>query len=148
MALTWMSGANAFARPRFTAIKAAFETLYGRYACQINSPATSAMLMILPAPRARMRRVVARVWNCTGNLPDGAFRFLSFADDFWTNIPQFSMGHFAGRDWLPVNFPRALAASAKAWTRTAGFARRSVFTQAASFQIDGDVGRGEAYQRR
>src|SRR5207247_6225228 len=83
--------------------------------------------------------------------------FLSLAYRRRANLSQFSMGHFAARDRLPGDLFRAMAPldekkSAAAGVsdpgRSACFARRPVFAQGASLQLDGDVRRGETHQRR
>ena len=58
------------------------------------------------------------------------------------------MGHLAAGDRLFVDLFRAVATLAKARTGTTSLACRALFAQGAAFQIDGDVRRREAYQRR
>ena len=76
-----------------------------------------------------------------------AVRLLLVPYDRWTSFSELSMGHSASGDGLFGDLSRAMATLAKAWTGTTSLARSVVSAQAAAFQIDGDVWRGEADQR-
>src|ERR1700732_440436 len=88
------------------------------------------------------------LWNRSCRMPDRAVCFLSLAHDCRTNISQLSMGHSAAGGWFLVDLSRAVAVVAETRSRTAAFPRGAVFAQAPSLQINGDVRRGEADERR
>ncbi len=58
------------------------------------------------------------------------------------------MGHFVAGDRVFVGLCRAVGDLAATRKGITGLACCALFAQAAAFQIDGDVGRREAYQRR
>src|SRR5437773_7791717 len=87
-------------------------------------------------------------WHRARTVVGRARCFLSFALYRCPNVPQLSVGHSPSRDRLLLDLPRAMAALAKAWIRSAGFARRGFSAQAAALQTHDHVRGSEADQRR
>ena len=79
----------------------------------------------------------------------GLFVFLSFLASAGQTFLSFQWGHSAARNWFHYgDLFRATAAWPRRDRNTAGLTRRAFSAQAPSLQIDGDVRRGEADERR